>query len=135
MVFLEWSPVYNVGIAELDQQHQRLFSIANAFHDALPYGNKDSEIDRVLEELVHFAQKNFSHEEYLMLKTNYPEFESHKQRHAYLAGLLGKLVTNYHLGIPYVERQLLHFLKTSLIAHIVGADVLYGPHLRQNGIE
>lgn len=135
MTFMNWLPIYSVGIDKVDRQHQQLFKIANEFYDAVERGAHASETRAVLAELVKYTEEHFTHEEYLMLITRYPEFQSHLESHHELIKSLNRLVDDYNAGKSGLEKQLLDFLKTWLAAHIGGTDKLYASHLKEHGIK
>lgn len=127
MPFIEWKPVYSVGIDLMDMQHQKLIGYMNAFHESGEAGNAPA-AKVALRNLVDYARKHFSEEEALMLSGDgFPDFEAHKKLHTELLGNVQRLADKY-LAAPNAENSghLSRFLKNWLMSHILGVDKKYG---------
>ena len=81
---IKWKEEYRVGVALIDQQHQKLFEIANRAYNLLADEwriDKYDDIIVILEELRDYALFHFSVEEEHMKKIGYQRFLSHKVEH------------------------------------------------------
>lgn len=81
---IKWKEEYRVGVALIDQQHQKLFEIANRAYNLLADEwriDKYDDIIVILEELRDYALFHFSAEEEHMKKIGYQRFLSHKVEH------------------------------------------------------
>jgi hemerythrin len=126
---LEWKPQYSVGVAELDAQHQTLFELANRLirlHDA---GPTDKQFFIILNELVRYAETHFATEEELMRRHGYPDLAAHEEEHRKFVERVFAL--NQRLGSAdrTLSFELLDFLKTWYIDHVLGDDRGYIPLL------
>lgn len=72
-VIVEWREEYNTGIDEIDRQHQHLFSLVK-------YLGIET-IDETLDELTDFVFTHIATEQKLMVESNYPELDHHRQVH------------------------------------------------------
>jgi hemerythrin len=129
MPFLEWKPVFSVGVEMIDSQHQKLIGFMNAFYNANEVGNSVA-ANTALNSLVVFTKAHFADEEKLMVKCAYPDLVAHQKLHRDLLTLVQKLVTNY-FGDPTVQNAtaLANFLKNWLVNHILGVDKKYVPFM------
>ncbi|MCL2252725.1 MAG: hemerythrin family protein [Treponema sp.] len=76
-----WNKTLETGYEEIDEQHKQLFDTLNGFVDAY-HNNKGAEsIIKTLEFLGKYTIMHFTTEEVLMKKSNYPEYNYHKQCH------------------------------------------------------
>lgn len=75
---LDWSSILSV---EIDEDHRRLVNLFNLLNHSIEAGDSEDYIESVLEELIACTAWHFKHEERLMLKFNYDEFEQHKDEH------------------------------------------------------
>ncbi len=74
---LIWHAGYSVGKEELDQQHKRMFDLANKISERL-----DSElIKATIRTLYDHVQEHFGYEERHMLEIGYPKLDEHRELH------------------------------------------------------
>jgi len=121
----EWSEIYSVGNQELDQQHQKLFDIANRYNTALEGEVGQKSLIRIFNELVEYTGFHFQREEELMREGGFPGFESHKQNHEKLVKLVMYYKQELDMGGLGIEQRALDFIKTWLSGHILGMDRKY----------
>ncbi len=78
---LEWSPKYNLGVSEIDLQHQYFLSLINRICGSLNDNKYRDYHSSFISELNYYARFHFISEENLMAIAGYPELEDHKQKH------------------------------------------------------
>ena len=84
MGMYEMKPEYYTGIKFVDEEHKKLFDIANTVYDLLIddfIPDKYDYIMEVVNELKEYAQYHFTHEEQYMNEIRYRKFLSHKVEH------------------------------------------------------
>ncbi|MDD3115058.1 MAG: hemerythrin family protein [Anaerovibrio sp.] len=126
----EFTDDYLTGIESIDEQHARLFEIANQAYDLLTdqfVTDKYDEIVRVLEELREYTKYHFKHEEDYMKSINYPKRFSQLHQHAQFISRL----ESYNLEEIDMAQQeglleILDFLASWLQGHIKGMDKKIG---------
>jgi len=74
---LEWKDGYRVGDELIDQQHQRMFELANAMHDA----KDQAELRLAAIRLYQHVREHFADEESLMRKVGFPGYAEHVESH------------------------------------------------------
>lgn len=135
MAFLTWSDQYLVHIAEIDNQHKKLFDMVNEMHDSMRAGKGNEVLGKVLKGLTDYVKTHFATEERLMTMHGYSDYAKHKQEHDKLTQAALALYNDFVAGKPVVTFELMTFLKNWLSDHIQGTDKKYGPFLNSKGVK
>ena len=56
MALLEWKDDYSVNVQKIDREHQQLFSMINALHEAIVAGEGSKVGAPILEDLVEYTR-------------------------------------------------------------------------------
>lgn len=126
----EFTNDYHTGIDFIDEEHAKLFEIANRAYDLLTnqfVTDKYDAIVAVLEELRDYTKYHFNHEEEYMKSINYPKRFSQLHQHTQFINKL----ESYNLKEIDVNQQeglleILDFLALWLQSHIKGMDKKIG---------
>ena len=126
----EFTKDYHTGIDFIDEEHAKLFEIANRAYDLLTnqfVTDKYDAIVEVLEELRDYTKYHFNHEEEYMKSINYPKRFSQLHQHTQFINKL----ESYNLKEIDVNQQeglleILDFLALWLQSHIKGMDKKIG---------
>jgi len=129
MPFISWQTDYQIGVAEIDEQHQRLVEMVNSLHEAMKSGSGKSLVPKVLNELVEYTVTHFNTEERLMQETRYPHYLQHKRQHDELTQQVVQMKSVIDSGKPVNTIEIMNFLKGWLINHILGSDKQFGEHI------
>lgn len=123
-----WHDDYGLGLAEIDQQHQKLFRLMNLVWDAV-HQQEDAPLRAtdLIRELEEYAQNHFSAEEKFMADTGYPRLDFHKKAHDAFVRRLHQ-EKDVMLDGGWISISLLQFLRDWLISHILVADREYAAH-------
>lgn len=81
---LKWKDDYLIGIEAIDNQHKKLFEIAERAYDLLKndmYIDKYDKIVEILDELKDYTAYHFKYEEEYMLSIKYKRYFSQKVAH------------------------------------------------------
>ena len=124
-------PEYYTGIESIDQEHSRLFELAqetlDLLTDDLVY-DKTEKLNSLISELIDYTKTHFSHEEAFMKSIHYAEIDSHMVLHRKFEDNLMQfdpdLLEDTDSQNEVVEK-LLGFLITWLIDHIQRMDMEY----------
>ena len=126
----EFTKDYHTGIDFIDEEHAKLFEIANRAYDLLTnqfVTDKYDAIVAVLEELRDYTKYHFNHEEEYMKSINYSKRFSQLHQHTQFINKL----ESYNLKEIDVNQQeglleILDFLALWLQGHIKGMDKKIG---------
>ena len=126
----EFTKEYHTGIDFIDEEHAKLFEIANRAYDLLTnqfVTDKYDAIVAVLEELRDYTKYHFNHEEEYMKSINYSKRFSQLHQHTQFINKL----ESYNLKEIDVNQQeglleILDFLALWLQGHIKGMDKKIG---------
>jgi methyl-accepting chemotaxis protein len=127
-VFIQWSDELSVGDPEIDQQHQELVRMINALHDSIMSRSTHAVMQGLLDKLIAYTQKHFSHEEQRMKAGRYPRLAEHQALHADLIDKVSDLYSKFKSG-KHIHMELLRFLKSWLVNHVKNNDKDYAPYL------
>lgn len=120
--FFQWKETYEIQEEKIDNEHQKLFTIAIKVLDT-PKENKKEHIRTILKELNNYMQEHFKHEEEFMLSIGFPEYESHiKAHHDIILQMNEFIKTIPTLSIEKFERMLIEYMDIWLINHILVED-------------
>ena len=81
MALVTWDASYSVNVKSCDAEHQKLFDLINALHEAMSVGKGRTIITGVVRELEKYTQTHFLAEEALMQRAQYPTLNDHRLEH------------------------------------------------------
>ena len=123
---LIWKSEYNIGNLKIDQEHQKLFSIARKTLSVIKLNNDEQEIGKIKElitELFTYVGTHFSNEQKYMKEVKYPELENHILLHKNLLDMLTNLISQLNtMELKEIEKSLYSFIEEYFIRHIILED-------------
>jgi len=134
MTQLSWQEEYGVNVAEIDEQHRQMLSIALELHAAVTERRSKAALLEILDRLTEFSRKHFAFEETLMVEHNYPGLKPHREEHANLMRQLEIFREALEAG------RLFQLVPTSditddwVLAHVDGADRKLGEFLNRQQV-
>jgi len=134
MPLITWDSTYSVNIQRCDEQHQKLFSLLNALHDAMRVGRGRSVVGPIVEDLAQYTQTHFQAEEALLQQASYPNLPTHLTEHKKFVAQVGKFQQDIDSGVTGNSIAIVEFLKNWLATHIKQTDHQYGAYLNAKGI-
>ena len=131
---LQWKEEFEVGVAEIDDQHQKLVAIANHVYELMRNElalDKYDQIVEILQELKEYTVYHFHFEEGLMQKAKYKKRFSHKLLHQeFLAQVEAVDLSAVDEEQDAYLVRIMDFIANWLIEHIVGEDKKVGQSVR-----
>lgn len=118
MRLIAWKDEYNIGIAEIDDEHRQLIATINRLHDELDGVDTRRTVIAFFKELQNEISAHFTHEETFMREHNYEELGRHKADHDHLLEELDDIkeayafseeVDSVELGLRLEEWFFRHF--------------------------
>lgn len=123
----EWSDKFSVGIAEIDEQHKKLFEIIGTVFEGIAERNDRELLKTAFDKILDYTKYHFKTEESYFAKFQYPDAEAHKKQHAKLIEETLALKAEYGEGSLGVNLELIDFLTNWLQRHILLHDKKYAP--------
>jgi methyl-accepting chemotaxis protein/hemerythrin len=120
-----WDKAWNIGHAEIDQQHQNWIEIFNRLEDAFLNGsssNMEELKKEMLKELIEYTNYHFMTEEKVMNENDYPEAATHWRLHKDFKNLVNQRFIEFRDEGTVLGSQLLLLMKNWLVSHIITED-------------
>lgn len=133
---IAWRETYNIGVSQVDEQHQRLVVKLNEFLDACIQQKGKENIIETLAFLKEYTVEHFRDEEEIMLKYNFPEYAEHKKDHDDFVAVVEELEQSIvNQGATILSTLKLNKTLTDwLLTHISKSDMKIGQYLRINNL-
>jgi diguanylate cyclase (GGDEF)-like protein/hemerythrin-like metal-binding protein/PAS domain S-box-containing protein len=126
---LVWSPTYQCGHPVIDDQHQRLFELANELLDGLLSDRPVDEISSLVASLLAEVVHHFHDEEIILREIGFAGLEAHAEKHARLVAKALELEQAFLRNTLSVG-TLFQFLAHDVVAqHMLRADREFFPLL------
>ena len=125
---IKWKEDYEIGVKHIDEQHEKLFEIADRAYRLLTnelITDKYDKIMEILEELKEYTVFHFKSEEEYMLSIGYKKFFSHKVEHENFIKEINNLDLNeVDLNQNESVKGILEFVVDWIDNHILNQDKL-----------
>ena len=136
MARVTWSDQLSVGVSSIDDQHRKMVSLLNQMHDGMMAGKGKIALGGILQALIQYTTIHFTHEEDLLLRSDYPDRVAHQKEHADLLRQIQNIRRQYEtVGPSAVTIPVMSFLENWTMNHITGADMRYREHLAGKGFK
>jgi len=124
--YVQWTPDMSVGVAALDEDHQRLVGLLNQFIEAVDEGEGVLVVDAIFGGLLNYADTHFVREEKIMEACGYPDLAAHKEQHMKLVErVLESREAYMRTSTETLEGEVREFLMSWLQDHILVDDMDY----------
>lgn len=130
MALFAWDDDLTVGNRFIDDDHKKLVTMVNSFHDAMEQGRGNDVIGKVLHNLVIYTKEHFSREEAEMQRIKYPKYLAHKLEHDKLIKEVAELQAGFTSGKTMLTMKISKFLRDWLLTHIKQTDQQLAEALR-----
>lgn len=131
----EWSPHFSVGVKILDEQHKELIKMINML-DRNPGATVYSEtVSELLGRLTSYAMEHFETEEALLSEHSYPDLAIQKLEHNEYQLKAAMLCEKTIQQEEAVSKEILIFLRTWWMNHILVSDMKYRVFFEELGLK
>jgi len=134
-----WKDSFSCEIADIDNQHKRLFEIAGKIYDLATQReetDKYDEIINVIEELKNYTIEHFKFEEQLMLENSYDGYDIQKIEHDFF---IKKLQRIERKDIDNSQNEavvdMISFITDWISSHILKTDKNYVEFFKTKGMK
>ncbi|MBF0506832.1 MAG: bacteriohemerythrin [Nitrospirae bacterium] len=133
MGYIEWGIQFSVNVPELDEQHKKLFDMTNELSDAIEAKRGRESLEKTISDLLEYTKTHFDAEEGYLRKYGYPDYKNHCMQHNNLNQQTFALFLKYENGEDVSPEEVLNFLKSRLLLHILIVDMKYSLFLKEEG--
>lgn len=128
----EWSEVYAIGIAELDEQHRGFFAAAHRLYERILDREGRQAVVEAIAFMRAYADEHFQTEEAFMRAHAYPGLAEHQRLHTAFFRRLDELENELMIFGPSQDLadRALDITQDWLIEHIADEDMLYALHVK-----
>lgn len=135
MSLVAWSEDLTIGVAAVDADHRKLFSLVNYLYDSMIQGKDKPVIDDFIDSLIIYTRQHFDREETFFEETVYPDRAAHKKEHEDLIAQITDAHKKYKANASSTQLlEMIGFLNKWMIEHIRKSDQKYAPYLKARGI-
>ena len=118
-MILQWKASYNIGIKEIDDQHQELFRIFNELVMVKKEGAGEDAFFFTLNALVKYAETHFETEERHMKDHLFPELEEHHRIHDDFILKVFNLRSRQQEKKAAIGTEIIDFIRNWLHDHVI----------------
>ena len=124
-----WNEDLKTGNDTLDMQHKELLSIMIRFYESIEHGDA-AVTNETIAYLSAYVFDHFSLEERMMLSTNYPGFDKHRDEHTHYVKYVAKLRQEMFIT-PQLIDEVSKELSLWFSDHINDVDKEMAAHIRK----
>jgi hemerythrin len=121
---MEWRPDFELGIAEIDQQHRKIVELINTLTEAYNMGESTNKLEVVFDEITYCANDHFKMEEKLFMDRNFPFAKEHILQHEHFSHKMHDYKMRFESG-QSIASKVPEFLKRWWTDHILDSDREY----------
>lgn len=130
---MEWSDQLDIGLDEINRQHQTLLHLINELYHLLKHGYGMASIKRVVQGLIDYTANHFTYEEVLFEQIDYAQARDHVDKHKQLVTQVLDFQKRVERGDD-IGDELMQFLKNWLSQHIMREDKAYVDSFKNNNL-
>ncbi len=128
---LMWRDEFATGVAEIDEQHMILVHTLNEAAAKLAHDTSQETLEQITQDLLSYALYHFETEEDLMQRYGYAEgagdaAEQHLSQHRAFSSKVVSVREGLKSGMKITAADLLEFLNSWLVNHILNTDKKLG---------
>lgn len=125
---IKWKDSYELGVGNIDDQHVKLFEIADRAYNLLINDFVTDKYDKIIEilgELKEYTVFHFNSEEEYMLSIGYKKFLSHKVEHENFIKEINNInLDKIDINQDQSVKEILEFVVDWIDKHILNQDKL-----------
>jgi hemerythrin len=134
MELFQWKAEYDIGLPDIDAQHQTMVDMLNQLYTAKKTDQVHQVIEETLDRLLQYTRVHFADEEAAMNDVNYPYLSKQRREHLDMTDEVLKMRNRFMQGDEPATFELLNFMSEWLKKHITGSDRKFGEFMREQQI-
>lgn len=132
---MKWKDEYAIGIEMIDEQHKKLFAIAQEAEDLLDLPSKMDKFDeamKLVQDLKDYVDFHFAAEEEVLKEIEYDKFFKHCiYHHDFVIKIRSMRLDDLDNHQEEHIRALLNLLNTWLLSHVTREDILWAKDYKE----
>ncbi len=133
MSLIRWLDSFNIGIADVDQEHKELVHLINLVHERATIADGRGSVEDVLGQIVARVSAHFTHEEGAMLALEFPGYWAHKYDHQRLLDQFSEMIAHYHATRDFDSILLAQRLESWFMVHFRTFDARFHRFVQGGG--
>lgn len=121
----EFNERFRIGVQDMDDQHRRLLELVSKLDEVIQRNRDPREFRTVIVDLEQYIQIHFAAEEIYMERIGFPKILQHKKSHGDFTREVGNFRRRVGGGETRAMDELLDYLKSWVIGHIMVMDKEY----------
>ncbi|MBA4368379.1 MAG: hemerythrin [Desulfobacterium sp.] len=134
MPIITWTEDMLVHVEKIDTQHKKLLVLLNDLNDAMNQGRDKKVLGNTIIALADYTYYHFMTEEKYFDQFQYPDSIRHKNEHQYFVEEVTRFQQQFDKGETKLSEDIILFLKSWVINHIMKSDQKFSPFLNARGI-
>ncbi len=132
----QWDMEMNIGVAEIDEQHEYLTGVLNTLCQSFAQGTDKEILEETISQINDYGRYHFETEERYMrqFENEYPDYIAHLEAHQEFFEKVVSFLLDYVEGKDSITIELLNYLVDWWFQHINGMDKGLGKFLQQKGV-
>ncbi len=131
---IKWTDELSVGVAEMDQQHQKLISMINRLISEQKVLTVPETIAQLITEMTDYAGEHFRAEEFLLSEYDYDDIDRQVSQHETFIADIQHFIDASDVGANILSKALLDYLRQWLVQHILKEDMKYKEFFKIKGV-
>lgn len=128
MPIMLWDKSLDIGVPDMNREHQEILDLMNRIFDATAAGEGGAMVNALVAKLGTVCQRHFADEEAYMASIGFPALEPHRILHQNLLARYLEFAAQTRADGGRAGEDFFHFLKFWLTSHIKGVDARYATH-------
>ncbi len=129
MVLIEWKTEFEVGIPDVDHEHQEIIALINDLHEAMSGENATISVMDFLGEIYAHVAAHFALEEKIMRTKRYDQYADHKSDHERLLDELRDIMDDYEENAYFSDKEFASHVERWFTEHFKTKDARLHKHL------
>ena len=131
---IKWTDELSVGVAEMDQQHQKLILMINRLILEQKVLTAPETIAQLITEMTDYASEHFRAEEFLLSEYGYDDIDIQVVQHEKFIADTQNFIDAADVGTNILSKALLDYLEQWLVQHILEEDMKYKDFFKTKGV-
>ncbi len=132
---INWTEKYSVFYEEIDEQHKKLIDMINELYDSFTNGKANEILEEIILRMIKYTDYHFKTEEKYFAEYSFSDEKEHIKEHEKFVSEVSKFYEDFKKKDLNLSYDLMNFLRTWLLKHILGSDKKYANEFKLKNIK